>query len=124
MKLALCCLLPLLWVTGTGQTASRYTEKKTTANKAKDFLCEVRPREIAPGETAVLRWLVKGATRVVVQEAPDSRAGELRSIGEFKGESGQLEVRPKESTTYVILCEGSTTYTCASTSVRVRVKPR
>jgi hypothetical protein len=123
MKLVLCCLLFVLWMPGSGQTASR-DAKKTTAKKADDFRCEIRPREIAPGEVAVLRWSIKGATKVVVQEAPDSRASGLRSIGEFDGESGELEVRPKESTTYVILCEGSTRYVCASTFVRVRVKPR
>ena len=122
MKPALCCLLFLLWIPGSGQTASRGVEKPP--REAGDFTFEIRPREIAPGETAVLRWSIKGATRVVVQEAPDSRGGALRSIGEFEGPRGKLEVMPKESTTYVILCEGSTTYTCGSTSVRVRVKPR
>jgi hypothetical protein len=92
--------------------------------RSKDFIFEIRPREIAPGETAVLRWAIKGATRVIIQESPDSRAGQLREVGRFEGGSGTLEVRPKESTTYVALCEGATKYTCASTSVRVGVKRR
>jgi hypothetical protein len=106
-----------------GQTPSSRAEQ-TKSRKAEEFICEIRPREIAPGEVAVLQWSIKGATKVVIQEAPDSHISGLRVIGEFEGASGKLEVRPKESTTYVILCEGSTTYVCASTSVRVRVKPQ
>ena len=120
MKLAASCLLLLFWMPVSGQTASSRQAK--TTEKTKDFTCEIRPQEIAPGEVAVLRWSIKGATKIIVQEAPDSRAGSLRVIGEFEGATGKLEVRPKESTTYVIVCEGSNTLVCASASVRVRVK--
>jgi len=121
MKVAACSLLFFLLLSGTGQTTSRNAEK-TTAGKGKDFVCEIQPREIAPGGVAVLKWSIKGATRVVIQASSDSQAGALREIARFDGASGELEVKPKESTTYVIMCEGSTTYVCASASVRVRVK--
>lgn len=120
MKVATRCLL-LFWMLSPGQTAPAESEKAVT-RKAEDFAFEIRPREIAAGEVAVLRWSIKGATKVVIQEAPDSRAGALRAIGEFEGASGKLEVKPKENTTYVILCEGASTYVCGSTSVRVRMK--
>lgn len=120
MKLASCCLLLSLGLAGSGQTTCGHTEKEES-KKAEDFVFEIHPQEIAPGEAAMLRWSIKGATRVVVQEAPDSRPAALRAIGEFAGASGKLEVKPKESTTYVIICD-SATYVCASTSVRVRVK--
>jgi hypothetical protein len=123
MKVLLCCILLSFWVPAWGQNQSS-SDEKAKSRKAEDFICEIRPREIAPGEVAVLQWSIKGATKVVVQEAPDSHISALRVIGEFEGATGKLEVRPKESTTYVILCEGSTTYVCASTSVRVRVKPQ
>jgi hypothetical protein len=72
-----------------------------------------------------LRWSIKGATKVAIEEAPASGiANQLRKLGTFEGSSGTLEVRPKENTTYVITCEGSTTYSCASVTVRVRVKQR
>jgi hypothetical protein len=83
---------------------------------------EIQPRVITAGETAVLRWSVKGATKVVIEEVPDSKRY-LKPVGTFGG-SGSIPVSPKENTTYVISCEGSTTVSCASVSVRVRVKPR
>jgi hypothetical protein len=93
---------------------------------SEDFIFEVQPREIGPGETAVLRWSIKGATKITIEEAPESSASrvELHKLGTFDGGSGTLEVRPAENTTYVISCEGSTTYACASLTVRVRVKKR
>jgi hypothetical protein len=91
-----------------------------------DFLFEIQPREIAAGETATLRWSIKGATKITIEEAPESSIGraELHRLGTFQGGSGTLQVSPVENTTYVISCEGSTTYSCASLSVRVRVKRR
>jgi hypothetical protein len=81
---------------------------------------EVQPRVIAAGETAVLHWSIKGATKVVIEEMQEwSR--DLRKLGAFDA-TGSLLVRPKQSTTYVISCAGSTTYSCASVTVRVRVK--
>jgi hypothetical protein len=113
----------LLGSPGQGQGDSP-PRAKTEKQKSQDFLFEVRPREIAPGEAAVLRWSIKGAARVTIEEAPKSGTGspELTKVGSFEGSSGMLEVRPKEDTTYVITCEGSTAYTCASATVRVRVK--
>jgi hypothetical protein len=90
------------------------------ARESNGFLLEVRPRVITAGETAVLRWSIKGATKVMVEEV--SKSGrELRKIGTYGG-SGSLQVRPNENTTYVVSCEGSTAFSCASVSVRVRVK--
>lgn len=96
------------------------------AQKSQDFIFEAQPREIVVGQAAVLRWSIKGATKVVIEEAPESGgdARDLRKIGTFEGSSGTLEVKPKETTAYVITCEGSTTSWCASITVRVRVKQR
>ena len=93
---------------------------KTDVQKSDDFFFEIQPRVIVPGETALLRWSIKGATKVMIEEAAKS-SRELHKIGTFGG-SGSLLVRPTEDTTYVITCEGSTTYSCASVSIRVRVK--
>ena len=114
----------LIWLPARGQETSR--SSKAENQKSQDFVFEVQPRQIAPGEVAVLRWAIKGAKRVAIEEAPESgfRGHELRKIGTFEGASGTLEVRPNESTTYVIACEGSTTYSCASVNVRVRVQRR
>jgi plastocyanin len=91
-----------------------------SAQKSSDFLFEVQPREIAPGDTFTWRWAIKGATKVLIEEASVSER-ELRRIGTF-GASGSLEVQPKEDTSYVLSCEGSTTYSCVSVTVRVRGK--
>ncbi len=91
-----------------------------SSRKSDDFLFEVQPRTVAPGETAVLHWSIKGAASVLIEESSESNR-ELRALGRFGG-SGTLQVHPREDTTYVITCEGSTTHTCASTSVRVRIK--
>lgn len=87
-----------------------------------DVFFEVQPRVITAGETAMLHWSIKGATKVLIEEAPKSTR-RLRKIGTFGG-TGSLEVRPTEKTTYVISCQGLTTGSCLSFAVRVRVKPR
>lgn len=103
-------------------------ENRTGGQKHKDtgedFIFEVQPREIAAGEGAVLRWSIKGATQITIEEEPESMVGrgELQKLGTFEGGSGTLQVKPAENTTYVISCTGETKYTCASLSVRVRVK--
>jgi hypothetical protein len=94
--------------------------QKHQSQKAGEFLFEVQPRVIVAGETAILRWNIKGATKVMIEEASTSKRG-LHSLGTFGG-SGTLKISPKESTTYVMTCEGSTTYTCASATIRVQVK--
>jgi hypothetical protein len=102
------------------QVGPGQTERPPASQKSEDFVFDVQPRVIAPGETAVLRWSIKGATKVVIEEVPDSKR-DLRKLGTF-GSTGSIEVHPKEGTTYVVSCEGSATYFCASISVRVRVK--
>jgi len=91
-----------------------------------DFVFDVKPREVAPGETAVLHWSIKGAKEITIEASPESGAarGRLHPLGTFEGGSGSLEVKPAEDTTYIISCEGLTTYACASLTVRVRVKKR
>ena len=96
--------------------------QKSDTKKSNEFVFDVEPRTIVAGEAATLRWSIKGATKVVLEESSDSRL-ELRKIGTFGG-SGRLQVYPKENTTYVVTCEGSTTYSCASVTVAVRVKQR
>jgi hypothetical protein len=90
--------------------------------KPDDFLFEIQPRVIAPGDAAILHWSIRGTEKVLIEEAPSGASG-LTSIGTFAG-SGSLEVYPKQDTIYVISCEGSTTYSCASTTVRVRPRSK
>lgn len=90
--------------------------------KSKDFVLEVKPAVIAPGEKAVLHWSIKGATEVVIEQISGS-SPVLRKIGTF-GASGSLQVQPKEDTNYVLSCEVSTTHACASVTLHVRIKQR
>ena len=112
------CLLALvlLGAPRRSQDAGRSADKQ---QKLDDFLFDVQPRVIAPEETALLRWSTKGATKVVIEEASKSKS---QLHGTFGG-SESLKVRPKEDTTCIISCEGSTT-SCASVSVRVRPQQR
>ena len=123
MKPAALLGLILLWVFGFNQEVAPI-EQKNQGPRSEDFIFEIQPREIAAGETAVLRWSIKGATRITIEETPESSAGNsaLHELGTFEGGSGSLQVMPTQNTTYVISCVGSTTYSCASLSVRVRVK--
>ncbi len=127
MKTGLSCLVAvlLLWSPSRGRDGSR-TGARADTRKSQDFVFEVHPQHIVAGEVAVLRWSIKGATKITIEEARESgvRVRELHKIGTFEGSSGTLEVRPTESTTYVITGEGSTTYSCASVTVRVRAKRR
>jgi hypothetical protein len=116
MRYSLVALL-LAAIVSPGQT-----ERRRPSSKSEDFIFDVQPRVIAPGEAAILRWSIKGATKVIIEEMPDSKR-DLRKLGTFDS-TGRLEVYPKEATTYVVSCEGSTTYSCASVTVRVRVTPR
>lgn len=95
-------------------------DASSQSQKSSDFLFEVQPREIAPGDTATLRWAIKGATKVLIEESSMSERA-LHTIGTF-GASGSLKVQPKEDTSYVLSCEGSTTFSCVSVTLRVRVK--
>ena len=97
-------------------------EKHQSGRNVGDFFVEIQPKLIAPGEVATIRWHIKNATRVVIEEARSS-TGKLRKIGEFAGE-GSMEVRPVEDMTYVLNCEGPTSYSCASVSIRVREKKK
>ncbi len=116
-QIARCCLLAATLVGPFHGQNSTTKAPKQAAKQSSDFLLEIQPKVIAPGEAAVLRWAVKGATKVVIEEAVESTA-ELRKIGTFGG-SGTLTVHPLRDTTYVISCDVSA-YSCASVSVRVR----
>jgi hypothetical protein len=124
LQITRCYLLTLalLVVPRSGQDADRVAQKSDATKSSDEFLFDVQPRMIAPGEAATLRWSIKGATKVLIEEASSS-GGELHKLGTFGG-SGSLQIRPKEDTTYVVTCEGSTTHSCASVTVRVRVKQR
>jgi hypothetical protein len=114
----------LLPIAGSSENAAP-GEQSRKSQKVEDFVFEVQPREIARGEAAVLHWSIKGATQVTIEESSESvNHGLLHSMGDFEGSSGTLQVRPTEDTTYVISCHGSTKYSCASLSLRVRVKGR
>jgi hypothetical protein len=110
--------LALLVAPSRGQEGLRASQAK----KSDGFLFDVQPRIIAAGEAATLRWSINGATSVLIEETSGSDR-ELHKIGSF-GASGSLQIRPKEDTTYVVSCEGSTTFSCASVTDRVRVKKR
>jgi hypothetical protein len=117
------CLLALVLMGAPGRSQDGVRViQKPDAQKSDEFLFDVQPRMIAPGEVATLRWSIKDATKVVIEEASDS-GRELHKIGTFGG-SESLQIRPKEDTTYIVSCEGSTNYSCASVTVRVRVKQR
>jgi len=121
-QIARYCFLALVLLEASwSQDVARAAQQKGS-QKSEDFLFDVQPRTIAAGETAVLRWSIKGATKVLIEEAPESRRT-LSTVGTFGG-SGTLKVSPKENTTYVVTCEGSTTYSCASVSIRVQVTRR
>jgi hypothetical protein len=122
-KAARYCLLALLVlaIPDGGQSADRVGNEQGARNSA-DFRIDVRPRVIAAGEAAVLHWSIKHATKVLI-EATTKSSPALRKVGSFDS-IGSLQVQPSEDTTYVFSCEGSTTYSCASVSVRVRVKRR
>jgi hypothetical protein len=112
------CLLALVL---PGAPSRSQDVGRSAEQKVDDFLFEVQPRVIAPGETAILRWSIKGTTKVVIEEASKSKS-QLQETGTFSG-SGSCQVRPREDTTYVISCESSTT-SCAPVSLRVRLKQR
>ena len=82
------------------------------------------PKVITAGQTARLRWTVRDSGQVWIEEAPEAligtEAGRLRTIGAFNG-SGTLEVHPRQTTEYVLNCEGSGGGACVSLSVKVKV---
>ena len=84
-----------------------------------NFLFEAEPSVIRPDETALLRWNIQGATTVTIEEASDDN--KLQVIGTF-GARDTLKVQPQEDSTYVISCVGNTAFSCASVSIRVRVR--
>jgi len=81
------------------------------------------PTIIHRGEAVVLHWDAKNAAGVTLEQAVDPKAdirAKFESLGTFPG-SGTLEVRPNESTTYVVSC-GNEIIGCSSASVHVIVK--
>ena len=105
---------------------ARSQKPSAKGQREEEFLFEIQPHEVVAGEKAVLRWSIQGATKVTIEEAAQSRGGrvEVHKLGTFEGSSGTLEVTPTTNTTYLINCEGSSKYSCASLTVRVRVKDR
>ena len=91
-----------------------------SAQSQTEFFFVAEPPVVAPGHACLLRWNIQGATSVTIEEA--SGSGKLHPIGEFGG-SGTLEVRPETDSTYVVSCNGSAAFSCASVSVRVRTGP-
>jgi len=87
-----------------------------------DYVFDAEPSTIAPGETTTLYWNLQGAAKVTIESAGLKDTGSLQRIGTF-GAVGSVKVRPDADTTYVITCEGGTTVTCASLTVRIRVQP-
>jgi hypothetical protein len=86
-------------------------------NASEDFVFQADPPVISLGQATVLRWNIRGASNIAIEEASDG--GKLRPLGKFSG-SGTLRVSPQGDSTYVISCEGNATVSCASVSVRVR----
>jgi len=91
------------------------------AGHTQDYVFEAEPSTIAPGETVTLHWNIPGAAKVTIEGARLRRNEELQKVGTF-GPVGKVDVKPVADMTYVITCEGSGSVTCASISVRVRVK--
>lgn len=83
----------------------------------------VTPKAIRPGETAVLRWSVRGVSGLVyLGEDPrpaERRHREEKSLGEVESQ-GSLRVSPIQTTTYVLSCETSSGPLCASATLRVK----
>ncbi len=100
--------------------------QKQKDKASSDFIFEAKPKQITAGESVVLRWSIKGATKVTLEEAAETRSGSvaLKKLGTFDGSSGTLEVKPESTTSYVISCEGSTSFACASVTVRVHVREK
>jgi hypothetical protein len=81
------------------------------------------PMIIHRGQSATLRWETRNTTEVTLEQAADPNAdirAEFKSLGTFPA-SGTLEVRPNESTTYVVSC-GNDLIGCSSASVHIIVK--
>ena len=112
--------LVLLAFWGCAHVSERLPSASAVRQASPDsFLFAADPPVIAPGETALLRWNIEGATEVSIEEG--TGYSELQLLGTFSG-NGELRVQPKEDSTYVISCKGSTIVSCASTSIRVRLK--
>lgn len=86
------------------------------------FFFDIQPRVIAPGQVATIRWRIKGATGITLDELPAS-AEAPRYVGAF-GAEGSLTVKPLQDTTYIMSCRGATTFSCSTVSIRVRPRVR
>ena len=106
--------------------AAAPADQKQKDKTSTDFIFEAKPKEITAGESVVLRWSIKSATKVTIEEAAETRSGgvALKKLVAFEGSSGTLEVKPESTTSYVISCEGSTSFACASVTVRVNVREK
>ncbi len=118
-------LLALGLATSLAPGAS-HADQKQKDKASSDFIFEAKPKEITAGESVLLRWSIKGATKVTIEEAAETRTGDvaLKKLGTFDGSSGTLDVKPESTTSYVLSCEGSTSFACASVTVRVNVREK
>ena len=116
-RICLLCIA-LSAVLACGRVRQTVPATPAAGQSQTDFVFEAVPPVVAPGQASLLRWKIQGAAKVTIEEA--SGTGTLHTIGEFDG-TGTLEVRPARDSTYVVSCKGSTTFSCASVSIRVRV---
>jgi len=112
-------VLAVLAVSACTHENARPVEPAAVSPPIENYVLRAEPSIIAPGVLVTLHWSIPGATRVSI-DATGATHRELQHVGTFGG-SGEVQVKPAEDTMYVISCEGSTTISCASVSVRVRV---
>jgi hypothetical protein len=81
---------------------------------------QAQPAEIRRGRPVLLSWFNPHTTEVLVEEASGiTGRGTLRTIGRYPSQ-GSIEVRPAETTMYVISCAGPSSKCAESICVMVR----
>ena len=120
-KISNTLLAAMLFASGCQHVAQRpaaVTPQNLRA-PSNDFVFEATPAEISPGEESLLEWRIRGATKVVIEEA--AYGDKLHTLGIFDA-AGSVRVRPMESSTYVISCGEGASVSCASVTVKVKYK--
>ncbi len=82
--IAQCFILIVLLGTWTCYKHVSVETSGRIGKQSKDFIFEVTPRVITPGQLALLRWSIKGATHVRI-EAESEVGDHLATIGTFGG---------------------------------------